>query len=73
MNPRHVTASFAIVYIHHVTNGHTTLTIGQLRIWAHRGHIHRVGTDQNGFALYDLTDVIRHVSARYHPEPTQPV
>lgn len=60
MNPRHVTAALAIAYIHFVTDGTTTLTVGQLRIWTHRGHITRVGTDPSGYALYDLDGIIRH-------------
>lgn len=64
MNPRHVTASFAIAYMHYVTEGATTLTVGQLRVWAHRGHIHRRGTDPHGFALYDLNDILRHSKKR---------
>lgn len=59
-DPRHVTAGFAIAYVHFVTAGTTTLTVGQLRIWAHRGHITRVGTDPDGFALYDLNQILEH-------------
>lgn len=62
MNPRHVTAALAIAYIHWTTDGDTTLTVGQLRVWACRGHISRVGTDPTGFALYDLNDIIRRVN-----------
>ena len=64
MNPRHVTAAFAIAYMHYVTDGATTLTVGQLRVWAHRGHINRVGTDPSGYALYDLDGIIRHSESR---------
>lgn len=58
MNPRHVTAAFIIVYVHYCTGGKITLTINQIRVWAHRNKITRVGTDPDGFALYDLDQVL---------------
>ena len=63
-NPRHVTAAFAIAYMHYVTNGAVTLTVGQIRVWAHRGRIRRVGTDRSGFALYSLDDIVQHTQRR---------
>lgn len=64
MNPRHVTAAFAIAYVHYVTDGQTTLTVGQIRVWATRGHIQRVGTAHDGYALYDLNGILRHAQKR---------
>lgn len=61
---RHVTAALAIAYMHYVTNGAVTLTVGQIRVWAHRGHVKRVGTDPSGFALYDLDDIVARAQPR---------
>lgn len=59
MNPRHVTAAFAIGYVHYVSDGAVTLNVNRIRTWAHRGRVRRVGTDPSGFALYDLTDIVK--------------
>jgi hypothetical protein len=69
MNPRHVTAAFASAYIHYVTEGRVTLTVNRLRVWAHRGKIQRVGTDHDGYALYDLDDVIKEARRRVALDP----
>ena len=61
---RHVTAALAIAYMHFATNGAVTLTVGQIRVWAHRGHVKRVGTDPSGFALYDLDDIVARAQPR---------
>lgn len=63
MSARHVTAALAIAYMHFTTDGAVTLTVGQIRVWAHRGHVKRVGTAPDGFALYDLDDIIRRSQA----------
>jgi hypothetical protein len=72
MTARHVTAGFAIAYVHFVTDGAVTLTVGQIRVWAHRGHIKRVGTDLSGFALYDLDGIVRRAQPRAHLHPSEP-
>lgn len=58
MSARHVTAAFAVAYVHYVTEGRVTLTVNQIRVWAHRGHVARVGTGPDGFALYSLDDIL---------------
>jgi hypothetical protein len=60
-DPRHVTAAFAIAYVHWVTNGATTLTTNRIRVWAHRDR-GRVGTDPDGYALYDLDKILERVN-----------
>ena len=63
---REGTAAFAIAYIYKMTDGATTLNVNQIRVWAHRGHVRRTGTDPSGFAIYNLDDIIRRVVAQPH-------
>ena len=56
------TAAFIIAYI--ATCDGPTLTVDQIRQWKRRGHVRRIGTDPNGYAVYDLDDVIRYVRDR---------
>lgn len=58
MSSRHVTAPFAVTYAYWVTDGAVTLTVSQIRVWAHRGHVRRMGTDAAGLALYSLDDIM---------------
>lgn len=64
MTRREGTAAFAIAYVHFVTDGAVTLTVGQIRVWAHRGHVKRVGTAPDGFALYDLDGILARARLR---------
>lgn len=54
---RHVTAQFAGVYLAAMGVARPP-SIDVIRQWRHRGHVQRVGTDEHGFALYDLNDII---------------
>lgn len=64
MNPRHVTAAFAITYIAYCTDGYLTLSVNLIRTWTTRGHVRRVGTDPDGFALYDLDSLVGYIESR---------
>lgn len=72
MTARHGTAAFAIAYVHFVTDGAVTLTVGQIRVWAHRGHIKRVGTAPDGFALYDLDAIAQRAQPRAQIHSSEP-
>ncbi len=39
-------------------------SVNLIRQWAHRGKVRRVGTDEWGYALYDLTDIVEHARLR---------
>ena len=56
MDGREVTAAFAIAYIAQV-GGTRTLTVDQIRQWAHRDKVRRLGSDGR-YATYDLNDII---------------
>lgn len=60
-NPRHVTAAMAIAYVHYVTDGRVTLNVNLIRVWSHR-HGLRVGTDPDGYALYDLDAIVKRAT-----------
>ena len=38
----------------------TGIKAATIRVWAHRGHLDRVGRDPRGRTLYDLDQVIEH-------------
>lgn len=60
---RAVTAHFAGFYLGWV-GANPVPSVNLIRQWAHRSKIRRVGTDEWGFALYDLTDVIEYARQR---------
>lgn len=62
MNGRHVTAHFAGWYVAY--HGGTHLSVNLIRQWTHRGHVNRVGTDDDGYALYDLSQICAHARLR---------
>ena len=57
MNGRHVTAHFAGMYLGFI-GAPTAPSVDTIRHWVHRGRVRRVGTDEWGYALYDLTTVV---------------
>ena len=61
-DPRHVTGDFVVAYI--AWTAGVILTQDQLRQWAVRGHIRRIGHNQQGRNVYDLDSVLRHISKR---------
>lgn len=63
MNGRHVTAHFASFYLGWLGVEHPP-TVALIRKWTQRGHVRRVGTDPEGYALYDLTDIIERARHR---------
>lgn len=38
----------------------TGIRAATIRVWAHRGHVTRIGKDQRGRVLYDLDEILRH-------------
>lgn len=58
---REGTAAFAIAYVHYVTDEKVTLTVEQIRTWARRGYITRVGKDPDGFTLYNIDKIIERI------------
>ncbi len=63
MNARHVTAHFAGFYLAYC-GAQPAPSVNLIRSWAHRGKVQRVGTDEWGYALYDLDQVIGHARFR---------
>lgn len=57
MNGRHVTAHFAGFYLGYLGVPNPP-TVNTIRTWAWRGKVVRVGTDEWGYALYDLTTIL---------------
>lgn len=68
MNPRHVTAAVAIAYVHFITDGTVTLNVNRIRVWSHRHNLRR-GTDPDGYALYDLDQIVRRATLRHESQP----
>lgn len=63
MNGRHVTAHFAGFYLGWL-GVNPQPSVNLIRSWAHRGKVQRVGTDEWGYALYDLTQVVEYARIR---------
>lgn len=63
MNGRHVTAHFAGFYLGYL-GVNPAPSVNLIRSWAHRGKVRRVGTDEWGYALYDLTQVVAYARQR---------
>lgn len=38
----------------------TGIRAATIRVWAHRGHVTRIGRDRRGRVLYDLDEILRH-------------
>lgn len=68
-----MTAAMAIAYVGLLTEGKTTLNVNLIRVWAHRGHITRTGTDQWGYALYDIEEILEHIDKRVIAQQTDTV
>lgn len=60
---RRVTAHFAGFYLGWL-GAVPAPSVNLIRQWAHRGKIRRAGTDEWGYALYDLTDVVEYARHR---------
>lgn len=63
-DPRHVTADFAIAFIAWQSGSQLRITQDQLRQWATRNHITRIGLDHKGRTIYELGSIIRYTHAR---------
>lgn len=46
----------------------TGVKAATIRVWAHRGHITRVGRDQRGRTLYDLDEIARRATVDKGPQ-----
>lgn len=57
-----VTAAQAITSVAFFHPDLKVLTVDQIRQWVRRGHVHRLGTDEFGYALYNLDDIVRHAT-----------
>ena len=63
-DPRHITADLAIAIIAWQTNNQLRITQDQLRQWASRNHITRIGLDERGRTIYDLGSILRYLRKR---------
>ena len=63
MDGRQVTAHFASFYLGWI-GANPIPNVNLIRTWAHRNKVNRVGTDQWGYALYDLTEIVEYARHR---------